>query len=218
MLRLVPATPKPAPSNPNDFSQKHADFIRQLNTPGFFCDFKEISHKLFSFYAQDASHGLVNSFSLKIQDNSNPTLASGEPSTPVLVCDFPTTDGSQLSKIVLGDEYLEAILMFQFHLKVLEALFLFGMDKGTESLILTVDRDYTDWIHAYSDFIVSKGQVMTKKGMQTQLTISTDMQTYDALIELMEIMDDGFRQSLWREQRDNPAIRLYLKSHALAEL
>jgi hypothetical protein len=52
--------------------------------------------------------------------------------------------------------------------------------------------------------------------MQIQLTIPTDVRTYDALVELMDLMNTGFRQSLWREQRDNPAIRLYLKSHALA--
>jgi hypothetical protein len=216
MLHLVPTSPNPAPPSPNDFSKKHADFIKQINTPGFFCDFKEISPQLFSFYAQDASHGLVNFFSLEIQDSFDPILTSDAPSVSVLTCDFPAIDGYQLSKIVLGDEYLETVLMFQFHLKVLDALFLFGMDRDIEGLTLTVDRDCADRLYAYSDFVVSKAHVMTKKGRQTQLTIRTDAQTYDALIELIEVMEDGFRQSLWREQRDNPAIRLYLKSHALA--
>jgi hypothetical protein len=216
MLRLVSTSPDPALSSRNDFSKKHADFIKQINTPGFFCDFKEVTLKLFSFYAQDASHGLINFFSLEMQDSVSPALNSDMSSVPVIACDFPVTDGGQLSKIVLGDEYLETILTFLFHLKVLEALFLFSMDKGIEGLIMTVDRDYADLIHAYGDFIVSKSQVVTKRGMQIQLTIPTDVRTYDALVELMDLMNTGFRQSLWREQRDNPAIRLYLKSHALA--
>ena len=216
MLYLVPPSPDSTLLTPDNFSKKHAKFIKQINAPGFFCEFKENASRHFSFYAQDTSHGLVNSFSLVIQDSFNPSLPSEI--LPVLVCDFPTTDMCQLSKIVLGDEYLEAILSFLFHLKVLKALFLFAMDKKVENLILVVDRDYTNWIHAYRDFIVSKEQVTTKKGQQTQITISADAKTYDGLIELMDTMNDGFRQSLWREQSDNPAIRLYLKSHALIEL
>lgn len=219
MLHLVPKTP--APSYLDAFSKSHED-LTPLQEPykhKFFCDFQEVSAKLFSFLARNPRHNLSCSLLLDLQDifvSEGDDETQGDHLTPMLVCEFPSIDGNMLYDLVYGDEYLHGVLMVRFYLDILESIFLFCEEKNARGLILTIDDSCNEAIEIYRNFISSETQVSTEKGTQTQIVISTNHLAYDDLIDFIEKIDHDFHQTLWRHQKDNPSMRHYLKSFAVS--
>jgi hypothetical protein len=141
-----------------------------------------------------------------IEDGEEDSLA------PMLMADFPPLDGQLLCYKVHGDEYLYNMLMIRFYLNVLDDLLVFCEDYHVQGLMLTVRDDHLRVVETYQPFITKEMQEFTDKGERTQVIIPTFVDTYDALVDLMDNMDRDFRQTLWRQQRNNPIIRAYLKS------
>ncbi len=221
MLHLVPKAS--AISLSRTLSQAHKSYQESTLTPKhpFLSDFQEVAPNLFSFYANDTRHDLRHFLLLDIQDiftpEEAPTLEE-DSLVPMLVCDFPAIDGQMLYEKVHGNEYLQGALMTRFYLNILESLLLLCGQWNVCGLILTVDDHCLDAIEVYRKFIVTEAHVFTEKGEQTQVVISTNAKTYDELVDFMEKVEQDFRQTLWRTQKEDLTIRQYLKSHALSEM
>lgn len=220
MLYVVPKTPTPAHTESNNSNSIESTNPITPHKQSFLSDLQEQSTNLFSFYAQDARYDLRCSMLFGIQD----VLSTEEPGShqeefliPTIVGDFPSIDGEFLLEKAFGNEYIQGILITRFYLNILEALFLFSEQVNANSLTLTFNDHNLDMIEIYRNFIVSEYQVMSDKGEQTQIRISTDVQTYDALIDHMEKINEDFRKTLWRKQWGNSTIREYLKSYALSD-
>lgn len=210
MLHLVP--------NPPLSSSSVLPGQEEPHNQQFLSDFQEVSPKLFSFYAQDARDGLRGSLLLDMQDifvSEDEENPEEDHLAPMLVGNFPVVDGQILYNKVLGDEYLQGILMVRFYLNLLESLFLFCEEQNANGLILNVDDNCLDAIEIYRNFIATETQTMTAKGEQTQIVIPTDVETYDELIDFIEKINQDFRQTLWRNQKENPIMRHYLKTYSL---
>lgn len=220
MLLLVPKIK--TPSKPEVLTQRQQGFQEQKEPykPQFLVNFQEISANLFNFYAQDTLHDLSCSFSLDIQDIFVQKDLGYEDDylIPMVVCNFPAIDGQMLHEKVFGNEYLQGILLVRFYLSILESLFLFCDNQDAYGLVLTVDENALSVIEVFRPFLLSEHQVMTEKGKQTEGLISTNVEAYDDLLDLIDKIDQDFRQTLWRDQRENQAIREYLKNHALSVL
>lgn len=210
MLYLVPKIP----------SSPQQDTPPQNEEQRFMSDFQEVSPKLFSFYAQNASHDLRCSLLLEIQDVfalEEEGYPQEDGLAPMLVGDFPAIDEQRLFDKVHGDEYLQGIFIIRFYLNILESLLLFCEEQDAIGLMLTVDENCLDAMEIYREFIATETQVFTDKGAQTQIMISTSAETYDALLDFIDRVDQDFCQTLWRNQRENPIIRRYLKFHAVSK-
>jgi hypothetical protein len=134
---------------------------------------------------------------------------------PVITCDFPHIDVQKLQEKVLGDQYLQGILMFQFQLRILEQLFLFCEGKDAVNLILTIHDADLDYLEIYRRFVISEEEIITERGEQTEIVISTDIETYDEVLDFMDRVDRDLRRTLWRGQKVNPAFQKYLIDHSL---
>jgi hypothetical protein len=213
MLYLVPKVPAPQTPSAEGLSP-------QIKTthPGFVSEITQISARQYMFAAQDAAHRLQCSFMLEIQDvldAQNEALPLEDRVIPQVVGNFPAIDGELLAEEVWEDDYLQGILTIQFYLKILEALILFCEDKSAGGLVLTVDEGYIDLVDVYEDFIAGQMQVITENGEKTQIVIPANVGVYDLLIDFMDQFNRDFHRTLWRDQRQNSAIRHYLKSHAV---
>jgi hypothetical protein len=220
MLYLVSKT-QPA-SHSNVSSQKSAGTHHPIEPykQRFLSDFQEQSANLFSFYAQDARYDLRCSLLLDIQDVLAPEgykYAQEDGLIPMVVGDFPSVNGELLYEKAFGNEYIQEILMSRFYLNVLESLFLYCEEMNASGLMLTFNDHNLSIIEIYRPFIISEVQAATDKGVQTQIIISTDIQTYDDLVDHIEKVNQNFRQTLWRKQWGNPVIREYLKTYALTD-
>ena len=186
----------------------------------FLSHFQEVSPKLFSFYAQDARYDLRCSLLLDIQHiliSDDNTYAPEEYLIPMVICDFPIIDGLLLHKKAFENEYIQGILMTRFYLNILESLFLLCETVNTNGLVLTVNDHNHEAIEVYQNFIFSESEIVTVKGEQTQVMMSTDKETYQALTDHIEYVNQEFRHTLWRKQWGNPILREYLKSYALSD-
>lgn len=183
----------------------------------FLFDFQETSENLYAFRAQDLDHELSIEMNLERKERFS---CSGEGKeedylVPVITCDFPHIDVQKLQEKVLGDQYLQGILMFQFQLRILEQLFLFCERKDAVNLILTIHDTDLDYLEIYRRFVFSEEEIITERGEQTEICISTDIETYDEVLDFMDRVDRNLRQTLWRGQKTNPAFQKYLIDHSL---
>lgn len=133
---------------------------------------------------------------------------------PYLACHFPDINVEKLMDFVCADEMLYATIMVNFQLKVLRELLLFCSEQAISRLVVSVDEDPNEdghaW-HAYDELVKFQDRVPTKNGTQVNLTICSSSRTYDRLVDLMDNIKQEFHQTLWKEHRDNFAMREYLK-------
>ncbi len=185
----------------------------------FLFDFQEISENLYAFRAHDYVHDLTCEMHVELKKNLvYPQDAREEEGylAPVAACDLPHIDVQKLQGKVLGDEYLQGIIMYQFQLKVLDQLLLFCDEKDAVTLTLTISDSDIDYLEIYRRFFTSEEKVITARGEQTQIVVPTDIETYDDILDFIDEIDKSFRQSLWRDQKINPAFRKYLIEYSLS--
>ncbi|MBX9804156.1 MAG: hypothetical protein K2Y18_00185 [Alphaproteobacteria bacterium] len=188
-----------------------------LNT--FLVDIREFSQNLYIFRAQDFTQDLTCEMTLELSEGFAVSPKDGEEEeylVPIMTCNFPSINESQFNEKVYWDEYLQGILMVQFQLKILEQLFLFCEEKEAVTLTLTFDETKIDYLEIYRGFFTSEEEIITTRGVQTQIVIPTDVETYDEVIDFMDDVDRDLRQTLWRGQKSNPAFRKYLLDHSLS--
>lgn len=184
----------------------------------FHFGFREISPRLFSFKSEDPDHDLKCAFLVEIQEVFDPgdeRILETDSLTPMAICNFPPVDEYDLYDRVRGDEFLHGMLLIQFYLKVLDALITLCADKGANGLILRIPD--LDVVEIYRPFIVAEMEVLMETREYTQIVVSTQIETYDDLIEAMDEIKQDFYQTLWNQQKVNPTIRQYLKSCLVAE-
>jgi hypothetical protein len=194
-------------------------FPQGASQNSFLFDFQELSKNLYAFRAHDCIHDLACEMHVELKERLvYPENAREEEGylAPVAACDLPHIDIQKLEGKVLGDEYLQGILMYQFQLKILDQLLLFCDDKDAVNLTLTISDADLDYLDIYRRFFVSEEKVITARGEQTQIVIPTDIETYDEVLDFMDEVDKNFRQSLWRDQKVNPAFRKYLMDISLS--
>lgn len=66
-------------------------------------------------------------------------------------------------------------------------------------------------------FIFHESRIPTLSDEKIQIRISADHDTHQELVEHLQKINQDFRQTLWRNQWGNPALRAYLKYFALSD-
>lgn len=182
--------------------------------------FQQIAHNLYKFSAHDFNHELVCEMNMEIKEGYVPSEEEGAEEgrylVPVVFCNLPNIDSYRFNEKVWGDEYLQGSIMVEFQLKILEQLLLFCEEKEASHLILTINDINDDYLEIYRPFALSEEEVMTTEGGQTEMTISTDVETYDEVIDFMDGFGSDFRQTLWHDQKANPIFREYLINYSLS--
>lgn len=164
---------------------------------------------LYEMYLEDSAYSLKCNLILEIEEPFDRVSPSS------VVCYFPNIDQSALNDFVEEDETLFGMFMIQFQMKILEQLFLFCANHHASKLIIFVNDIQANELGIYQDFLAYKNETITSQGEKTELIIPADRETYDQWIDFMREVDQKFRQTLWREQKCNLALRQYLKSHVV---
>ena len=202
MVDLVPETETLSQSD--DLLDRYQGRLEQKEfcKHHFLANFQELSPHLFTFYAQDPQRGLTCSFPLDIQNVCLQDGLSYEDHclVPMVVCNFPRIDGQALYEKNLENECLQGMMLVRFHLSILESLFLFCDTQGAEGLVLTVDDTALSALDVFQPFLLSERQVTTEKENHVQAIISTNLEAYDELMDLIDKIDQDFRQVLWCDQ------------------
>jgi len=181
-------------------------------------DCMKIASSLYIFRARDFDHNLVCEMSLELTEDfavSRDDIEEEKYFNPIMTCNFASIDVSRFNEKICWDAYLQGIIMVQFQLKILEKLLLFCEEKDVAQLVLTISNVNYDNLEIYRHFSFTKEQVIDVGEDQTKIIIPTDPQSYDEVIELMDKVDEDFRQTLWRNQKANPTFRKYLMDHSL---
>lgn len=196
-------------SNPPPLQEKKPS--QTINsTTGFTAEIRKEEHSPYTLIARDPFHRLECKIVLEIHDREDDEEM--EPRT--VACYFPPIAGEELNKFIEEDETLYGMIMIQFQMKLLERILLFA--SGHDALSLLISVDYGCEGHAlevYRSLVIHEDKVPAITGTQAQMVIPTNQKTFDKLIDLMDHVNQDFRQMLWEDQRGNPAIREYLKSN-----
>ncbi|MBM3633522.1 MAG: hypothetical protein FJX03_07490 [Alphaproteobacteria bacterium] len=201
----------------HDFDAKPAPLTSPLQKT-FLTDFQSFSENLYVFRAQDFDLQLTCEMTLELKEalTCSPEEGDeGEYLMPILSCNFPRIDTRRFNEKVCWDEYLQGMLMVQFQLKVLEQLFLFCEEKGAVNLMLTFNETNLDYLEIFQRFIISEEQVTIAEDELTIVGIPTHVENYDAVVDFMDDLDKNLYQTMWRDQKVNPAFRNYLIEHSL---
>lgn len=192
---------KVAPLPPRDSFQTH---------------FQQIANNLYRLSAHDFNHDLVCEMNVEMRESYVPSEEEGGYLVPIVFCTLPNIDLHRFKEKVWEDEYLEGSIMVEFQLKILEQLLLFCEEKEASYLILTINDINDDYREIYRPFALSEEEVVTAEGRQTEMTISTDVETYDEVVVFMDGFGSDFRQTLWHDQKANPIFREYLINYSLS--
>lgn len=201
-LRLVVSNPKPNSSQNLTITQSSAPSC-------FTVEVWSRGPNLYEMHLKDPTYSLKCDLILEIEESVDKVSSSS------VVCYFPNIDQSDLNDFVEGDETLFALFMIQFQMQILEQLLLFCANHYASKLIIFVDDTQADELGIYQDFLAYKDETITPQGEKTEMIIPADRETYDQWINFMEEVNNKFKQTLWREQRNSPVIRRYLERHSV---
>ena len=129
-----------------------------------------------------------------------------------VICRFPLINDDSLSDLVMKDETLFGLILVQFQMKVMEQLLLFCSDQCASQLTIYMNDEQAEKFGIYEDFLTHQKQIRTPLRKQTEMVMPTDQEAFDAWVNFMDKTSRNFRQTLWKDQRENPVIRFYLKS------
>lgn len=130
-----------------------------------------------------------------------------------LVCEFPTIGDDALVAFIEGDEDLLGMILISFQMQILKNLFLFCAARKADKLIIQATEGQFHGLGIYGEFIQHVDKIPTKKGMDMEITIPFHAHSLKTCDEFMDNIMWKFRQTLWRDQRSNLAIRSYLKAN-----
>ena len=94
----------------------------------------------------------------------------------------------------------------------MEQLLLFCSEQCASELTLYMDHDQAEKFGIYESFLTHQGKALTFNGEQTEMVMPADPETFDAWVDFMDKTSRNFRQTLWKDQKENPVIQFYLKS------
>lgn len=159
----------------------------------------------YTMTARDLSHFLSCELALEIRESED------ESEFGDVICRFPVLQDEYLEAFVWEDTTLMALILVQFHMKILEQLLVFCANHNALKLVIHVDPLEGAPLEAYKEFAVHTDQIITHKGRMTALVIPTDKATYDKLIDHIDQIITDCREMLWEDQHNNPIIQQYLK-------
>lgn len=166
---------------------------------------------LYVMEVNDASHYLACDLTLEVELDRDKT----EPGT--VVCHFPEILDEQLNTFIWEDDTLYAITMIQFQMRILKELLEFCINHYAAKLVIYLDDEQAEDFGIYQDFLVYDDQIQDQDSGITKMIIPVDSDIYCDWIDFMDQAMLRFQQTLWQNQRKNPAIRHYLISHPFAE-
>ena len=143
------------------------------------------------------------------------SLYKGEPGT--VVCHFPEISDEQLNAFIWEDETLYAIILIQFQMKLMKELLKFCKNHYVSRLVIYPDDAQADDFGIFQDFLIVEDLTSEGEDEPIKMVIPTTSETYDNWIDFMNEANLRFQQTLWRNQRKNPAIRQYLISHPFGQ-
>jgi hypothetical protein len=185
----------------------------------FHVNFSQLCHNLYAFNLYDFEHKLDCKMHVDIREcyiSPQGEQAEEEYLVPKAFCNFPYIEVRRLAEKVSWDEYLQGAIMIQFQLKILEQLLLCCDEKDATHIVLTISNDNYDDLEIYRHFALSEEQITTEAGEQREVVISTDIETYDEIVDFMDAFEADFQKTLWRHQKHNPAFRKYLTDYSLS--
>lgn len=201
-LKLVVSNCDPLPIEPTNTKNQHvsSSLIANVHLRGPY---------LYEMTIEDPSHYLECDLILEVEE------AHDEFESARVICHFPNISNEKLDDLVEGDETLLGMILVQFQMKILEQLLLFCATHYASKLVIFVDDAQADELEIYRDFLAYEDQTITPQGEKTEMIIPADREAFDQWIDFMEDVTIKFRQTLWREQKNNLAIRQYLERHSL---
>lgn len=179
------------------------------STVGFLAETYSKGQNVYQMIAQDPSHCLECDLTLEVMDRCREAHGNG------VICHFGTIDDEAFNEFTEWDEALYGILMVQFQMKIMEELLLFCGDHNASGLVIYADDDQAKLLGIYDSLLVYQEQTLTDLGEKTALIIPAHREAFDKWVDFMEDATQNLQQALWLEQRFNPSVRAYLKSHAL---
>ena len=209
-VRLVPVTPFIEHILPATGKNTQPSFSAKIHVKGL---------DVYTMAAEDPAHFLACELVLEIQEErsgSGETTPEGLGSKNV-VCHYPKIADGRLKEFVWEDPTLYEILMAVFRMKIMQQLLSFCATHHASHLIVFADSAREDELEIYRDFLIHQGQTIALKGEKAGLIVQINQETLDDWIGFMEGVIIKFRQTLWRDQKANPAIQHYLKSRDLSD-
>jgi hypothetical protein len=213
MLKLIYVNPNPVARKQPILSHKaphEADLPILL--PGFTADIYPRGAPFYAMIARDLSHYLSCPLMLEVQETSE-----DDAMLTTVICHFPE----------IGDEYLEAfcwenmnlvaMILIQFHVKILEHILLFCAKRNAIKLVIQADAHEAAKLGAYKNFVthteevLTRGSIFHQGGRKTAFTIPTGQGIQDKLARYMNQIAEDFHTTLWQEEPHSPIIRQYLK-------
>ena len=168
-------------------------------------------HNLYVMEARDTSHYLTCDLTLEIEEEHHNSGAR------TIVCHVPQISDELLNTYIWEDETLYAIILIQFQMKIMKELFMFCQNHYVSRLILYPDDTDSDDFGILQDFLIQEEQIHNEDDEKTKMVVPANSETFDTWIEFMNEANIRFQQTLWRNQRKNPAIRHYLISHPFGQ-
>lgn len=203
MLKLIS-------SNPTfniEFYEKPQKIIQPIERIPFASEVLPQGPNLYVIRAQDLSHYLECDLTLEVEDGQD----ENEPNS--VICHFPNIADEDMNRFINYDETLYDILMLEFQMKVLKQLLHFCTTHYASILTIYADDAQADTLKIYRDLLNSTNPTFPQNEERAEIIIKLNQYTMDSWTNFMNQAILEFKQTLWQEQRINPAIRLYLKSH-----
>ena len=129
-----------------------------------------------------------------------------------MICHFPNISDEKLNDYVWKDETLLGMILIQFQMKIMEQLLAFCANQYASNLVLYIDDAEIESLEIYREFLFTEGYPLPQTADNSEIIIPTNKQAIQKWTKYVNKINIEFRQTLWREQRLNPAIRQYLKT------
>jgi hypothetical protein len=181
------------------------------STEGFSAKTVHKGNEVYQMVAQNPSHYLKCDLTLEVMGNSCEEHGGG------VICHFGNIVDEAFNKFVEWDETLYGNLMIQFHMNIMEKLLLFCGEHDASGLIIYVDDAQAEELGIYENILTYQEQTLSELGEKTAMVIPAHSGAFDKWVDFMEETTRRLHQTLWLEQRFNPAIRAYLKSRQTSQ-
>ena len=195
-------------SNQSPIQKENSPKITISDT-GFAAEVRMRSPYHYALVARDDFHGLSYELNMKIQEHND----GEELEARSAICHFPNILAEELDEFVEGDQMLYGMIIIQFQIKILKKILLFCATHNILNLIIYADETFEGYaLVIYQSLAIYEDKFPSGAGEKTKISIQVNQKTSDKLAHLMDEVNHGFRQELWRNQRTNYAIKAYLKS------
>jgi hypothetical protein len=202
-LKLVVSNQTPAsPINPHPLELSKTGFNTKLQSHG---------PSVYCMTANDPSHLLNCEIFVEVFEDIN----DDHNETKVVSCHYPIIPIESLSQYVWEDEVLTSMILVSFQMKIMQQLLFISNNHYASLLRIYAEEDQVDSLEIYRNFLEDEGVPQNHWRDAAQLVIPVNEQTIQAWEDFMNSVTLQFHQTLWRDQRMNPAMRQYLKDHPL---